>query len=218
MVTLDYMFYALISFWTTFYISAYIFDNDDVVTRPKQQITKEKVNRRLIGNVCATIMFLPVIPYIPELIVYNNMFTKYICTALLAESWFHFTHLLLHTKYLYFLHADHHAFITSSSFGGLYCSFFEMIFVNLGSAVFPLAIAGNSFSFWEVIVIFNMLALNVVLGHSQSYKDPYWKDRLFFFIIDNRCHEIHHKYLTKNYGSLGIFDYLLGTYQKEVNA
>jgi sterol desaturase/sphingolipid hydroxylase (fatty acid hydroxylase superfamily) len=214
MITLEYMFYSLVSFWGVYFIGAYLWDTDDVITRPKAEITKEKVYRRLFGNVCASILFLPIIPHIPELIVYNNVIVKYVCTAFLAETWFHFSHRLLHTKYLYFLHRDHHAYIKASALSGLYCSFFEMIFVNLCSVILPLAIAGGSFSFYEVVIIFDLLALNVLTGHAQLHRTV-WSNYSLKVFVDNSAHEIHHKYMTGNFGSMLIYDRLLGTYQSE---
>src|SRR5436305_904801 len=214
MIDLLYMYFGLVVFWGTYFGGALLFPSDDMITRPSAKITTGKVVKKLIVNCLVTIVILPFIRHISQIfyfpLTWYGYILKYMAMSLMAECWFYYTHRLLHTKYLYYWHADHHAFIRSYALAGLYCSPVEMVFVNLLSVVVPLQISGVLFI--EVIIVFALIALNVLKGHAQLHlrKDiPNW---IPDWLVSNWDHDLHHKTMTCNYGVLYLLDRIHGTY------
>lgn len=205
-------------FWATYFGASYLFPMDQVKTRPRAQITREKVRNRLILNCAVTATIVPLVAHVPQLLFFSDTwlgtFAKFSMIPLMSEIWFYYTHRLMHSKWFYRWHADHHAFIQSCAIAGLYCSPIEMILVNQLSVSVPFRILGLSLG--ELIFANMGVALSVLRGHAGlHFRDdlPKWIPRDMVTALD---HDIHHHTLKNNYGVFYILDRIHGTYKPEL--
>tara|TARA_B110000438_G_C15743582_1_gene619677 strand:- start:35 stop:586 length:552 start_codon:yes stop_codon:yes gene_type:complete len=133
--------------------------------------------------------------FIPNIPISDSHFIPFISWILLSEFLFTISHRILHTKYLYFLHKQHHQNNPSYTTSSFDASLFEFLVGNIGTGVLPMYfIYGSKIAkvSYTIIVIYN-----VVLSHSRE--GP---------------HIIHHKLFNYNYGQgLYLFDRLFGTYK-----
>ena len=124
---------------------------------------------------------------------------KIFFSLLVAEVWFYYTHLLLHTKTFYPYHRLHHRYTIPFSWATLYCSCFEMIFVNqLSVTIGPYLMNMNTLEIciWSVIV-----CTKVLLAHSGMLGS--W---------DSKVHTLHHERYNVNFGVIYLLDRFHGTY------
>ena len=113
---------------------------------------------------------------------------------LIADAIFTFTHMLLHTKYLYWLHKQHHSNNPSFSTSTFDSHIVEYLFGNVSTGLIPMLIVPGS----DIAQIIWLVGANIntVAGHHME--GP---------------HMVHHKLLKYNYGQgLYLWDRLLGTY------
>lgn len=134
--------------------------------------------------------------FIPNIPISESHFIPFVSWILLSELLFTILHRILHTKYLYFLHKQHHQNNPSYTTSSFDASLFEFLVGNIGTGVLPMYLVyGSKIAqiSYAIIVIYN-----VVLSHSQE--GP---------------HIIHHKLFNYNYGQgFYLFDRLFGTYRK----
>lgn len=206
-------------FWSAYGILSTFFPTDEMVTRPVAQITKKKIVNKLLINSLVTASSIPILAYIPQLIflptIWYGYIIKYILFGIIAEIWFYYTHRLMHHKWFYRWHSDHHAFVQSCAIAALYCSPIEMMFVQQLSIAIPYQLLG--FSFYEIIMVNTFVAFSLLRGHAGIYfrKDlSPWLPKYMLSALD---HDIHHRLLTCNFGVLYILDRIHGTYQSELN-
>ena len=214
MLSVLQLYYGFFVFWGTYFVAAGFFPNNQVITRPIAKITSQKVAKRLLSNVLISSMVVPMISYIPTIVIlpytwYGYTF-KYILMLLISEIWFYYMHRLMHHKLFYKWHADHHSFIQSYATAGLYCSWVEMILVNQLTIAIPLQLL--NFSLIEIMFISMLVALNVLKGHAVLHLRtdvPKWIPEILSQSWD---HDIHHKIMVKNFGILYLLDRIHGTY------
>ena len=125
------------------------------------------------------------------------------------EVWFYVTHRLMHTKPLYFLHAQHHVAKVTHPLTSLSFSIGERAILQLGSIgfaalasrVMPLALPGLIAYF-----LFNYVAN--VIGHSNVEWMParFPATRLGKTLISVSFHAMHH---ARHRGHYGLFTQLL---------
>jgi len=112
---------------------------------------------------------------------------------LLMEVWFYYSHRLLHTRFLYkYIHKVHHSWSYPLCISTLYAHPIEHGFVNVLAVVLPAWIVGLPFTlarFWHIIALVN----SILLSHGG-----------FKWLCEQ--HDVHHVYVTINYGVLGILD------------
>lgn len=212
---------ALTVFWVTYIGASMLFPDDKSIMRPKSRITRIDVIKRLVVNCFATIAMVPLISYIPQLIFFPDTIlwrlVRFVLFPFISEIWFYYIHRLMHTKYFYKWHADHHAFIQSYALAGLYCSVVEMIFVNQLSVAIPYQILGltmGEMMFGNILVAFSALR-----GHAGMYfRDdiPMWMSYLSKDMISSLDHDIHHRTMSSNYGVLYLLDRIHGTYKSDL--
>ena len=117
----------------------------------------------------------------------------------LADATFTFTHALLHTKYLYWLHKQHHTNNPSFSTSTFDSHIIEYLFGNVSTGLIPMLLVPGS----DITQIIWLIGANIntVAGHHME--GP---------------HMIHHKLLKYNYGQgLYLWDRLFGTYRDTNN-
>lgn len=202
-------------FWVVYFGASIFFPTDQSIIRPISKITNIMVKKRLIINCIATGAIVPLIAYIPQLIFFPDTWigslARFSVFPFISEIWFYYMHRLMHHKYFYKWHSDHHAFIQSYALAGLYCSVVEMLLVNQLSVSIPFQILG--FSLGEIMFANIIVALNVLRGHAGLYFRtdlPKWMPN---FLISALDHDIHHRKLTHNYGILYLLDRIHGTYK-----
>lgn len=132
------------------------------------------------------------------------------------EVWFYATHRLLHTRALYFLHAQHHTAKVAHPLTSLSFSIAERLILQLGavgfvavaSALLPISAPGL-FGYFLV-----NYALNVV-GHSnvEWFPERYPRSGAGKLLISVSFHAMHHARYQGHYGLFTqVLDRAFGTY------
>ena len=129
--------------------------------------------------------------------------------GLLSSIIFYYTHRLLHTKYLYKLHKQHHVYNNPSSFVAIYSSIPDFIFSNCTSIFIPHLIFRTHPYFIIGYVFVGMF--DIFINHT-SYK---FENKLLDNLLGgSQFHFIHHLKYKYNYGlNNKLFDKLHGTYE-----
>jgi methylsterol monooxygenase len=217
MVSLYELYQGWLIFWCSYVCGSLFFPSDKAVSRSAAKITKQKLVKNLFINFMVTGLTIPFISYIPHLIDIPTTtilfcILRYSSLILFAEIWFYYMHRLMHHRYFYRWHKDHHSFIHPHALAGLYCSPVEMILVNQLALSIPFQILG--YNYCEMVIFLCLVALNVLKGHSglEYYlTEDNLKNKILLFLFGNRMHDIHHEYLNVNYGLFYILDPLHGT-------
>lgn len=113
--------------------------------------------------------------------------------ALCFELSFYIMHRLSHKIYFNKIHAIHHSIIHQCGFTGLYAHPIDFIFCNFFPGVLGLLIL-RDIPKWILYTWISLASSYVVISHQ----------------IPN-FHLDHHNHATKNFGTLGILDFLLGS-------
>lgn len=125
---------------------------------------------------------------------------QFVFYALVADQWFYWTHRIMHQPWLYQnIHRIHHQWTYPMAIRTIYAHPVEHLIVNTGSILIgPLLWNGST----HVLTVWIILAtINAVGSHSGTHVP--------FCNIEK--HDLHHRYLTCNYGTSGISDRLYGT-------
>lgn len=192
-----------ILFWTTYWISGIILTYINHDKRPAKNLTN--VLLTLILNMGWTFIGIVIAYYLPIRIINDyNIVIKYLLSILIAEIWFYHLHVFSHHPQIYQkIHKLHHEF-TNDSYAliALYCSGYEAVICNLFAVSLGplmLGIRGWYLYAWIILVSFNS-----VFTHSGIVVD--W--------VNNGSHDLHHKSYSYNYGTIGLFDWIYGTYKQ----
>ena len=225
------LYHGLIVFWSVYLGIGYFMPINNMKVRNNIKITYNKIIIRLFYNMIASGCVVPLIYCIQKIIEYLwysvipreplapvkiitflwfNYLIKYLIALIMIEIWFYYSHRLMH-KFFYRLHKDHHAFIRPCALAGLYCSSFEMVFVNQLSVTLPFQLL--DFSYNEVLIFSILIALNVLKGHAGLHERddiPKWIPQIMIQSID---HDTHHNDMISNFGILYLLDRIHGTYK-----
>lgn len=201
MLSLREFYIILFIFWFTYIVGCFIFPSSS-----QCKINKRDIIIRLFINFLVTAVMIPFISYIPQVLYLDysliNILIRLLLLIVMAEIWFYYMHRLMHNKYMFKWHKDHHMLI-NCAFGALYCSPIEMVLVNQLSLAVPLQLLG--FYFVEIIIINIITALNILRSHGNVISNNKW-------ISGTRIHELHHRRLTCNYGIFYFLDIIHNTY------
>jgi sterol desaturase/sphingolipid hydroxylase (fatty acid hydroxylase superfamily) len=123
---------------------------------------------------------------------------KIIISIISYDIWFYISHLILHTKYFYKYHREHHKNKINLVFTDTYVGhWFESFFQGLG--VFIPYLLGLKYTILQFIITIVFLNIRGMMRH----------DYRCTWIIGNH-HLIHHLYPNYNYGEYWI-DYIGNT-------
>ena len=133
--------------------------------------------------------------------------TQEVCTCLVVaglgnEFIYAPVHRMLHTRRLYRFHHTHHLQRAPRALGAIYCSLVEMWVANLSSFLIPLYMMNASSAVYLIWIVSGIQTTQ--LHHSG---------KRYFWCLGNqpKFHDDHHRYVSKNYGNLGILESLLHT-------
>lgn len=112
------------------------------------------------------------------------------------DVWFYLSHIMLHTRYLWKYHQQHHSSKALNYKEAYNSDVFEMAFQSLG---FLLPLGLIPFSFWQCLIALIFLNIKGMLRHEP---------RAAWFI--GHHHLIHHQNPSVNYGEYWL-DKLFGT-------
>lgn len=132
----------------------------------------------------------------------SNLY-KFPLVLVFHEIMFYHAHFLLHNRFLFrHIHYLHHEWRYPLAISTIYTHPLEQLFVN----VLPIVLSGliidlnfSTLRFWHIFSILNSL----VLAHGgYSYKGS------------TSFHDIHHKKLNCNYGTIGLLDFIYKTFSE----
>lgn len=190
----------------------------DAYQRPKAlyatKLQPKAVNTVSLSDCVKQVLFNQILVLLPALLGLNLMgnlkitqelpsiFTVILhltLTLLAGEVLYYYTHRILHTRWLYrAIHKRHHNYKAPIAIVSLYAHPLEVLFGNILSLIGPAFFLGlNTYTWYWAIV----------LGFIDSISDHVGYD------VKGDFHDLHHQHTTYNYGSIGILDYLHGTYR-----
>ena len=130
-----------------------------------------------------------------------NIIIRLLLCNLVTEIWFYHIHIMLHQKFLYKkFHKQHHEF-KFYSLTAMYCTGYEAVVCNLFAVALGPVMLNITAPY--IYVWFGLVALNSTFTHSGFTAG---------WLMDG-SHNIHHKFIRYNYGTLSIFDRIYGTYK-----
>lgn len=121
-------------------------------------------------------------------------------SLLLRETLFYYSHRLLHVPFFYRrIHKKHHKFTAPIALAAQFAHPLEQIFANaLPISLPPQLIRSHVLTFW---IFLAWELFNTATVHS-GYD---------FFHNKAKMHDLHHEKFNLNYGSIGLWDWVLGT-------
>ena len=124
---------------------------------------------------------------------------QFVGCLLFLDVWFYVTHRLLHRPVLFrSIHRIHHVFVAPRAYAVAFSHPLEYLFHNVAGVIslpFLLPIDDRLFTFWCVGCL-----VTATCSHSG------------LAILGARKHDLHHQKFNYNFGVLGIYDYMGGTY------
>jgi Delta7-sterol 5-desaturase len=141
-------------------------------------------------------------------------------TFLWTEIWHYVSHIAMHTKYLHFIHREHHKSHLTAPWTSVSFSFLEKFIFSFG------ILGGLSIvSQWHKLSAFGIFAYYLIyfftntLGHANfEFRKPgYYDSSMGRFLNSPTYHALHHARYVKNYGLLTPWlDQIFGTRWKDV--
>lgn len=221
MTTMNILYQGWLAHWLTYFIFSAMLPSSKTIissTRSTANMTINKLYLNLLTNICFTASIIPFISKLPVLIdnvnesILATMF-RYTILILLSEITLYYGHRLLHFKYFYEWHKDHHAYTKPCAIAALYVSIQEMIMLNPLWIMIIYRIF--DYSQLEIIIISILLSMNIVKDHSGidfNNSLPFiFRNKIIKFFLDNDYHDLHHRYLNVNYGNFQFLDYFHNT-------
>jgi len=132
----------------------------------------------------------------------STMSMQAVAFLCLGEVWFFYSHWLCHRNATLYrlVHKLHHTWTAPVALEAIYTHPLEMLFVNLVASLGPAYLLGAH-------PIVKVCWGTLVLVHTSMVHSGY-----YFASDDQGMHDLHHERFNCNFGVLGVFDYLHGTY------
>lgn len=191
--------YEVISFWLTYLIGGYLLDGSTTDNNPQ-------LYRTLGVNALLSFALIPITENIPTLIIVPNTFVGYLIrisiAILIGDLWLYLSHRLLHHRWFYRFHKQHHTYTAPHALTGLYAHPVEYILSNHLSMMIPLKIISlHTLAPIESAVV----ALDILISHTgRNNNHP-----------SAKYHTLHHERHNCNYSFAYVSDMLFGTYVSE---
>lgn len=185
------------TFWMVYWLTEGLFPFDE---RSKNIVPANVVERVVARNMLLSfpysLIFWELMPDISGFIP-GSFIVHYIFAAILMDGWFYFTHRLLHHRWFYRWHKQHHQFNIPYPLVAVYGSIVETLLgdvtaIGLGPSLFRMT--GLELEIWMTL-----MALHALLIHSSAHH--------------GRDHNIHHGKNMGNFGLLPLFDRIFDTYR-----
>ena len=150
----------------------------------------------LLMTYCPILTDFSFCPIVPAFLL------RFLASAVVMDGWFYYAHRLLHHRWFYRWHKQHHSFRYTYPLVAVYSSVPEALLCDflsnaLGPALFGMSVLETSI--WSALMAFNALKLHSTLD---------------FGWMRGREHGFHHNQQLGNYGLFSLFDKLHGTYQE----
>lgn len=134
--------------------------------------------------------------YYPQEYSFLKMVFDLFFSLIVTDFVYYLVHRILHTKYFYQYHKQHHQIVAPIGFSAVYMSWFDFCFGNIIPVFLPLFILGSdviTIRLWIAIITIN----TVMFAHSG------------YQIAD--FHDKHHEKINKNFGINLYMDKIFGT-------
>lgn len=119
-------------------------------------------------------------------------------------------HRLLHTKPLFKYHSLHHQLRAPRPLGAVYCSLVEMWIANLASFLLPLVWTDAPIQIYLIWIISGIQTTQI---HHSGKAWP-WPLSLGH---QPRFHDDHHRFVCRNFGNIGFFEFALKKAPKKIH-
>lgn len=174
-----------IIFMTYFYVSVKKSDLPD-----DSPMLVDTINT-VIFNVLTTEL-LYFIGYLYDPFIYVSLSATNLILFFIAQDiYFYLVHKYVFHGPLWFMHHNHHLYITS--YLAWYCNIVEHLLLNVGSVVFAFWLFPNTR--WIFVLIICLQTYTSVNGHTTT--SP---------------HSVHHRFPNKRYGSIYLLDRMLNSF------
>ena len=185
------------SFWATYWSFSYFIPYNEKSQQiiPSEPVIKV-VARNMMLSLPYSIMLWDLSPDIGSYLPHSYLI-RFIMSVILMDGWFYMIHRLLHTKWFYKWHKQHHQFHIPYPLVAVYCSPIEALLCDvtaMGLGPCFLKMEGIEMCIWMILAALHSLFIHSSLNHGAD-------------------HNIHHGKNLSNYGLLSIFDRMFGTYQ-----
>jgi sterol desaturase/sphingolipid hydroxylase (fatty acid hydroxylase superfamily) len=202
---------------TMYYLTHYFFETIEKSNTKKLQkeILSKKIKKKIekrsnknlfVGAIIYAFFYFILQKISTESYEFNHIeFIKLFAMLFIADTFFYWSHRLLHTSLFYEkCHKLHHTIKNPNSHTAIYVDWGEFFIAIGGSFLLPPIVIGlisnfslSTLNFYNIIIVFSL-----IMSHS-GYD---------FDFISAKHHDDHHKYFIGNYGSRhGIWDKLMGT-------
>jgi sterol desaturase/sphingolipid hydroxylase (fatty acid hydroxylase superfamily) len=164
----------------------------------------------VLVSIANQIMAIPLIylaaPYVTQEVPHSLMVPMFqlIFYILVGDMWFYVVHRLMHTNRKLYedVHRYHHMYRYPVAVSTLFADPAEHLLCNIMSIMIGPLISPAKSTFLLLLWVF-LVTANGLIAHC-GYKLP---------ITDAVKHDIHHRLMTHNFGTLGLSDRLFGTYR-----
>lgn len=158
----------------------------------------------LIAHRLSTTHNLPPYDFNPELPSLTRILRDVVLSAVIREALFYYSHRILHIPQLYApIHKFHHKFTAPVALAAQFAHPVEHFISNILPVLIPPQLLRCHIVTWWIFLGLELIETTTV--HS-GYD--------FFLCGIARMHDLHHEKFRVNYGTMGLFDRIHGTFDR----